>query len=1020
MRIASLVNLSNNSLNGCPYLNVRGSTRAAGTGIHLSPHITDARIFASKHEFDCEVELAKTEYGFHRLAKDNPFLTAAQLAKLDDRGCMPQGALVNEGDVLASVVYVRHALKGEDKVPSGMQRVCSDSLEAPPGSNGSKIDTVEVLSRRDLPRTTSAKIRGKVKVRLVLEREINPGDVLIWGESELGIVSRVDVSLGDGVDIELDALGTRLAGLKAGEVRRLAIGKAETTASEFLHARGIGPYSLISCRPLGGKSRSGGLEVSVSQIRWLRERGMMANVTEFTSLKCDDMSSRKLLRGAYRSNVGFPEAGMPESLRQVEVYLWGMGLYPSLERDGDHVEVTVRVATRDELLARSSGEVWRPETLNYATLKPTPDALFCERIFGPERGARRNRFGHIALAQPIVPFFWRMDTPSVLEELLAPLKFSKADIENVVQCKQRVIRTQSGAFEFADAKNPVTGVGIQDLGIGAVAIRALLEGVDLGVRKGLLGIIQQHVLVIPPDFRPLVQLQSGNWATSDLNELYRIVINRNNRLKKLIELKAPQVILINEQRELQLVCDGLFANSLLSEKTMQLSEGRRLVDISRLLCGHAGNDWQEKRVDFSARSAVVMSERIEERTALIPSRILTKLKAPPGRPLLITAEKASGFVALLPRPCEGDVVSLPPLAFHTLEVQKAIPQAVVIHRPLTEAACGEAEELCRSNVRVVPYNPRPSWLDAGESEILSSLARSVVNAETAHFETPRGLLVGGSGSLRRTEELPPAELVQLESGESCLEEKYKLVPAPSAPGGSTKDAEQEINLAVQSCRRKACIFEPVWTTDPPSPTEGAWGKLPWLPIGFEWPCSDDVRLRFVAQLPLDPAVAAGAAPFDAPPGSLLTIFWSDDWWEQHSATRPIVQLLNIADGLEQFCEQTGRAPEPSQSRRRLTLKPVIHDELPIWSELRDLLHLEFDARLPQAPVRNETCIWGAEPSPGLKLGGWANWIQNVESEEALVVQIPSNDQAGWMFGDSGRLYVMGNPKDGFNVVMQYY
>jgi hypothetical protein len=372
-------------------LSVRGSNRPAGDGIFISRRVIESRTLTSVHELPCEFDLYKTQFGFFRLAPDNPFLTPEQLRKLDTRGCIPAGSIVNEGDILASIVDVRFPFKGEPPVPAGMQKVWNDCLEVAPGWSGSRVESVRILSRRELPRNTPAAIASKVSIQLVREQALAVGDALFIENSEVGLISKIGDVLEANIDIELDALGTQLAGLEAGEIRTLAVSKGEETSADVLHARGIGPYSIISCRPLGGKSRSGGHEVHTDQLGWLREQGMHANLSEFTSLKSDDLSSRKELRKAYETNAGFPSSGMPETLRQLEVYLWAVGLCPTIASHGDHVDVSVRLARRDELLARSSGQITKGETLNYASFKPVEGALFCERTFGPEKGSRRTR-----------------------------------------------------------------------------------------------------------------------------------------------------------------------------------------------------------------------------------------------------------------------------------------------------------------------------------------------------------------------------------------------------------------------------------------------------------------------------------------------------------------------------------------------------------------------------------------------------------------------------------------------------
>lgn len=1006
-------------------LTVRGSNRLAGNGVIVSKRLIESRALTSVHELPCEFDLYKTQFGFYRLAPDNPFLTPAQLSRIDSRGCIPEGSIVNEGDILASIVNVKFPFKGEPPVPAGMQRVCNDSLEVAPGWSRSRVQTVKVLSRRELPRSTPASIAGRIDVLLVREQDLAIGDVLIISNHEVGLVSKFR-DIGD-VDIELDALGTRLAGLESGEIRTLAVSKGEETSADVLHVRGIGPYSLISCRPLGGKSRCGGHEVQTEQLGWLREHGMVANLSELTSLKSDDLSSRTELRKAYEANANFPSAGMPETLRQLEVYLWAVGLFPTIASHGDHVDITVRPARRDDLLARSSGQITKPETLNYLSFKAVEGGLFCERTFGPEKGSRRTRFGHLKLVNPVVSFLWRMGETPILARLMAPLRLSKTEIEQIVRSEVRVIRqSNDGKIDLVSTKDTIPEKDIQNLGCGGRAIRALLESIPpdqlpASMRDYVLDLVQDIVLVIPPDYRPLVALQSGNWATSDLNDLYRIIVNRNNRLSKLIDLKAPEAIILNESCELQKVCDALHANALVADENVQLSEGRRLVDLSNLICGYAGNDWLNKRVDFSAHARAVCDADLDPTVALIPARVLSKLKAPLEQPLLITTHGQPRFVALRPKPHAADAVSLPPRAWNALRLESSVTNSVILHRPLSDKACAEATALLQNQAQVERIDSQPSWVDARPDAILPQLMESVVAQATAHLNTPRGLLIGGTGSVRRADEPPtPAQLAASETGDSVLDEKHRLIPAPPEPPRSLVDLDKRIREVIEENRRTVCVFEPTWSTDAPKPADGSFGKLPWLPRAFEWPTSGNERLQCVAQLPLDAALDAGILTLPSAAGSLLSVFWGEDWYEQRPASKPIVQLLKITNDLEQYCVETDRSAT-QQRKRYLILKPVIREELPTWPEMADILRSELsleDAELKS--FKKKSWKDDDEPSSGLKIGGWPVWIQGVESTDPLLVQVPSNEDAGLMFGDSGRLYVLGEVEGSHQIIMQYY
>ena len=281
--------------------------------------------------------------------------------------------------------------------------------------------------------------------------------------------------------------------------------------------------------------------------------------------------------------------------------------------------VQIRLASPEKILEWSRGEVTKPETINYRSLKPEPDGLFCERIFGPTKDwechcgkykrvrykgivcdrcgvevtkskVRRERMGHIELAAPVAHIWYFKGIPSRIALLL---DISPRNLEKVIYFASYVVidKGTSGLEkcqvltekEYHDAEEKY-GKKSFKVGIGAEAIRKLLEELDMEklvakIKKELENASEQKkaklvkrldtaesfkisgnrpewmimnvIPVIPPDLRPMVQLDGGRFATSDLNDLYRRVINRNNRLKRLLELGAPEIIVRNEKRMLQ-------------------------------------------------------------------------------------------------------------------------------------------------------------------------------------------------------------------------------------------------------------------------------------------------------------------------------------------------------------------------------------------------------------------------------------------------------------------------------------
>ena len=376
--------------------------------------------------------------------------------------------------------------------------------------------------------------------------------------------------------------------------------------------------------------------------------------------------------------------------------------------------ISIGLASPEEILENSSGEVLKPETINYRTYKPERDGLFCERIFGPvkdyechcgkykrirykgivcdrcgvevtEKKVRRERMGHISLVVPVVHIWYFRSLPSKIGYLLGiPTK----KLESIIYYERYVV-IQAGAAaaqgvanldllaekEYLDILDalPKGNAQLDDddpnkfiAQMGAEAIYTLLKKVDLDSlsyslrhkastetsqqRKTealkCLNVIESFraskdinkpewmvlkvIPVIPPELRPLVPLDGGRFATSDLNDLYRRVIIRNNRLKRLIEIKAPEVILRNEKRMLQEAVDSLFDNSRKSN-AVKTESNRPLKSLSDSLKGKQGRFRQNllgKRVDYSARSVIVVGPELKMHEMGIPKDMAAELYKP--------------------------------------------------------------------------------------------------------------------------------------------------------------------------------------------------------------------------------------------------------------------------------------------------------------------------------------------------------------------------------------------------------
>ncbi|MGN0161782.1 MAG: DNA-directed RNA polymerase subunit beta' [Lachnospiraceae bacterium] len=359
--------------------------------------------------------------------------------------------------------------------------------------------------------------------------------------------------------------------------------------------------------------------------------------------------------------------------------------------------IKIGLASPEKILEWSKGEVTKPETINYRTLKPEKDGLFCEKIFGPSKdwechcgkykkirykgvvcekcgvevtksAVRRERMGHIALAAPVSHIWYFKGIPSrmglllelsprVLEKVLYFASYVVLDPGTSNLSYKQILSEQeySNAYEtFGDTFR---------VGMGAEAIKELLSQVDLeaeseSLKKALVDasgqkkakivkrlevveafresgnkpewMIMTAVPVIPPDLRPMVQLDGGRFATSDLNDLYRRIINRNNRLAKLLELGAPDIIVRNEKRMLQEAVDALIDNGRRG-RPVTGPGNRALKSLSDMLKGKQGRFRQNllgKRVDYSGRSVIVVGPELKIYQCGLPKEMAIELFKP--------------------------------------------------------------------------------------------------------------------------------------------------------------------------------------------------------------------------------------------------------------------------------------------------------------------------------------------------------------------------------------------------------
>ena len=495
-------------------------------------------------------------------------------------------------------------------------------------------------------------------------------------------------------------------------------------------------------------------------------------------------------------------------------------------------KISIGIASPEEILEKSSGEVLKPETINYRTYKPERDGLFCERIFGPvkdyechcgkykrirykgivcdrcgvevtEKKVRRERMGHIKLVVPVAHIWYFRSLPSKIGYLLGlPSKKLDAVIyyEKYVIIQPGVLAdeyqeldllTEDEYFDALD-KLPKDNQALEDndpnkfiAKMGAEAIYDLLVRLDLDdlsyklrhqastdgsqqrknealkrlqivesfraskQRNHPEWMILQAIPVTPPELRPLVPLDGGRFATSDLNDLYRRVIIRNNRLKRLIEIKAPDVILRNEKRMLQEAVDSLLDNSRKSS-AVKTEANRPLKSLSDSLKGKQGRFRQNllgKRVDYSARSVIVVGPELKMHECGIPKNMAAELYKPfiirkliergivktvksakkivdrkepvvwdileyvmKGHPVLLNRAPTLhrlGIQAFQPKMIEGKAIQLHPLACTAFNADFDGDQ-MAVHLPLGNEAVLEAQMLMLGSHNILnPANGAP-------------------------------------------------------------------------------------------------------------------------------------------------------------------------------------------------------------------------------------------------------------------------------------------------------------------------
>ena len=636
------------------------------------------------------------------------------------------------------------------------------------GRHGNKGVISQVRAVEDMPYLEDGTPVDIILNPLGVVSRMNLGQILEthlgWAAGKLGyraITPGLDSATEEQIRAELRAAGlpedgkAKLFDGRTGEPfeNRVTVGqiymmKLNHLVEDKAHMRSIGPYSLITQQPLGGKAQFGGQRFGEMEVWALEGYGARHTLQEMLTIKSDDVLGRAAAYESIIRGESIKEPNVPASFNVLvnELKSLGFNIQPLYENEGDRKDnfsgLKITVASADDIMRWSHGEVTKPETINYRTQRPEKDGLFSERIFGPTKdyecycgkyrrirykgvvcdkcgvevtraAVRRERIGHITLAAPVSHIWFLKSIPS---RLALALDVSSQKLERVIYYSAYIIteikeENRKAALDDLDRelKGKLKTVGNKDKTVkgeileaadttkeylenlrvgqilseneyftlsrkfgnifkassGAEAVQQILMKLDarkevqaieaqledardpmaqskllrrLKMFKSMIRnnsrpewMITTVLPVLPPDLRPMVALDGGRYATSDLNDLYRRVINRNNRLKKLLEIKAPDVIVRNEKRMLQEAVDALIDNSA-RFGTQQLSAQRRpLRSLADMLKGKQGRFRQNllgKRVDYSGRSVIVVGPHLKLDQMGIPKRMALELFRP--------------------------------------------------------------------------------------------------------------------------------------------------------------------------------------------------------------------------------------------------------------------------------------------------------------------------------------------------------------------------------------------------------
>ncbi|MES2203286.1 MAG: DNA-directed RNA polymerase subunit beta' [Patescibacteria group bacterium] len=821
------------------------------------------------------------------------------------------------------------------------------------GRHGNKGVISRILPEEDMPYTADGRPVDVLLTPLGVPSRMNLGQIL---ELHLGLAANT---------LNYQAICPPFAGATEGEIRQelskagfaesgkmklfdgrtgeafeqdIAVGymyilKLHHMVEDKIHMRSIGPYSLITQQPLGGKAQGGGQRFGEMEVWALLGYGAAYTLREMLTIKSDDIMGRSAAFDAIVRGERISHHYAPASFNVLLHTLRGLALDVELMRNGspatsarktpgadasDFDAVRIRPASPERIMEWSHGEVTKPETINYRTQRPEKNSLFDEKIFGPEKDyecycgkyrgirykgiicekcgveitraiVRRERMGHVDLAVPVAHVWFLRAIPSRLSMVLG---LSGGELEKVVYFagyivnqvhqkeKDRIMGELEAEYKaklknlqddkskekmkelFLEAKSDINSIDVGkvldepkyhrfaikygamfEAGIGAEAIYNLCKQLNLKelVKQceaayedagsaereklskrlsALRGMVKASVRpewmfltripVIPPGLRPMVALDGGRHATSDVNDLYRRVINRNNRLKKLLDIHAPDVILRNEKRILQEAVDALIDNSIrhggAAFSATTQARTRPLKSLSDNLKGKHGLFRQNllgKRVDYSGRSVIVVGPELKLNQCGLPKHMALELFRPFVIGKLLEKELAYnirgagrlidegvpevwailedvikdkyvllnraptlhrlGIQAFQPILIEGNAIQLHPLVCPAFNADFDGDQ-MAVHVPLSAEAQAEAREIMAAHRNILkPGN--------GEPVVASKLLDILLGS---YWMTKEVVGMKGEGSAFAT---PNSAILAYDYGHVGFQAKIKVMPS---------------------------------------------------------------------------------------------------------------------------------------------------------------------------------------------------------------------------------------------------